>query len=46
MGRGQNSGPKVHFAWDVTFAPGENQVVVNGTKNGKAFEDRAIFTLN
>jgi beta-galactosidase len=45
LGTGRADGTKVHFSWDVTLAPGENQVVVSGAKNGKAFEDKAAFTL-
>jgi beta-galactosidase len=45
LGPGRPDGTRVHFTWDVTLAPGENQVVVSGAKNGRPFEDKAVFTL-
>ena len=45
IGRGNMAGPKVHFTWDVSLSPGENQVVISGTKNGLQYVDKATFFL-
>ena len=44
QGTGRIAGPKTHFTWDVTLSAGENHVVVNGTKNGKSYEDKVTIT--